>query len=412
MKNETTLKANPTREVRCVTAEDGTRTVVKRFLARGLRGHLQARARARREHRLLTALSTAGLAVPQPLGLTRTAGAWEVRMAWIPEARPLDAALEGTTSVGANAVHLEAVAVLLARIHGEELDHPDLHLGNILVDNAGEPWLVDLHGARLRRSLSPTRLEEDLAAAAAALRELLDAPRRRRMLRCWWRAVSPARRTALGPFRALALRLEEGARAHRRAVVERGAGRWLRTSGRCVRELEGDMPVVRRRDFVPGREETIVVEGHGASLHAPWQAAARLHEHRLPTVVPARLTPRRAEFTLPAGATPPPSPVEEGTDDALHRLGKLLGQLHDRGLDLPTFGFRDLAADGPRGYVLRPPAELLAIDPRPGGLGIDARLRAMAPAPAAAASFRAGYIAALAGGEAERAALTRELLGQ
>ncbi|MEW6071812.1 MAG: lipopolysaccharide kinase InaA family protein, partial [Planctomycetota bacterium] len=151
------LKSGPSRAVLLAAdpaaGEAGGRIVVKRFFARGLLGGWRARTRARREHALLAALSAAGLPVPRPLDLARGDGAWEVRMAWIPAARPLADWLRAGVPPGARERLLAALGRLLAAAHAAGLDDPDLHLGNVLVDAAGAPWLVDVHGARIRRRL-------------------------------------------------------------------------------------------------------------------------------------------------------------------------------------------------------------------------------------------------------------------
>ena len=43
----------------------------------------------------------------------------------------------------------------------------------------------------------------------------------------------------------------------------------------------------------------LVVQGDASRLRTSWLETARLHEHRLPTVIPAWLAPERAVFELP-----------------------------------------------------------------------------------------------------------------
>ncbi len=421
MNIERTLKASPAREV--VLAEDpenpGRKLVAKRFLGGGLLRSLRARAGARREHSLLEALAEAGLPVPRPLGLARFPGGWEVRMEAIPDARPLAEHLRDPGTLPDRPRLARRLGRLLGRTHGVGLDHPDLHLGNVLVDGSGHPWLLDLHKAKLRSPLGAERVEEDLARAAAALREHLGAAARGRALVAWSRALPDKRRGSRR--RALAVELEEGARARRREVVENGTGRWSRTSGVCRRDDSPAGAVVRRWDLPATFAETareagadvLVLDEHSTrGLRRRWERAVRLHEHGIPVAVPACLVLGHeiwAAFTLPPEAVVLPG-EEEATDDGPAReLGVLLGLLHDRGLDLRSLSLADAWARSPRGLVLRPPTELAPFDPRPGDSSRDRRFRAVDRAVAARPSFLEGYLSAFAPQPVERAALAREL---
>jgi hypothetical protein len=176
-----------------------------------------------------------------------------------------------------------------------------------------------------------------------------------------------------------------------------------------LRERQKGAWEVRRRGLAAEAEsegELVLEELSPAALRARWTAAARLHEHAVPVAVPARLTlgrPARASFTLPASAIPLAGTL---TPQA---LGRLLGRVHDRGLDLPALGPREIAGATPAGLVLRPPAELLDFDPRPGSSTSARRFRAVGAALAAEPAFLAGYLAAFARQPAERAALARAL---
>ena len=109
------------------------------------------RTRAFREVRLTAALYEQGLPVPRPVaccvtrfGLTYEAALLTVR---IPGAR----ALASLLSAGeADEALLKRVGAMIKRFHQAGLDHVDLNARNILVDEAGKPWLIDLDRCRLR----------------------------------------------------------------------------------------------------------------------------------------------------------------------------------------------------------------------------------------------------------------------
>jgi hypothetical protein len=433
LKIEGTLKSNPSRAVLLGTDPRfaGGKVVCKRFLHHGLLGRLRARSRARREHEMLSSLHLAGVRVPRPLALERCEGGWEVRMEWIEGARSLALHLADPASEGERPHLLRELGRLLAAAHLSGLDHPDLHLGNILVDGEGSPWLVDLHSARLCGPLTFERVEEDLLDAAASLREHLSADLRRRMLVAWFRTLPPSHLPDLPDLRLLATRIEAPARSRRLAVVERGQGRWLRRSGICETGEEQGNRILRRRDLPPtfperarfpekgrGNDRSILlVEGVSPrDLRGLWLAAARAFEHHLPTVAPGCLVlgeENWAAFTLP-----PDARRAAGAEGAIgecteQELGRALGLLHDRGLDPSSLASSDVCGRDPRGLVLRPLPRLAPFDPRPAGVDAGRRFRAVldrnASMGASIGAFREGYLSAFAAQPAERRALEREL---
>jgi 3-deoxy-D-manno-octulosonic acid kinase len=125
------------------------------------------RTRAFREMRLTAHLHEQGLPVPRPVascvtrrGITYTAALITVR---IPGASALAERL-----VEAEATLLERVGAAIRRFHEAGLDHVDLNARNLLVDGAGEVWLIDLDRCRLRRpgpwrEANLARLERSLA---------------------------------------------------------------------------------------------------------------------------------------------------------------------------------------------------------------------------------------------------------
>ncbi len=107
------------------------------------------RSRPFREWHLLARLHAAGLPVPRPLlaGSERAGliyrGALLTRR--IADALPLDQLLSVLTEAD-----WKELAVTLQRFFGSGLVHPDLNPGNILRDEAGNWYLIDLDRATLR----------------------------------------------------------------------------------------------------------------------------------------------------------------------------------------------------------------------------------------------------------------------
>lgn len=140
-----------------------------RYLWTGL-----ARTRAFRELRLTAELHARGLPVPRPVaaGVTRHCLTYEAALLTvrIPGARALAELLERGE---ADEALLAAVGAVLRRFHDAGLDHVDLNARNLLIDDAGTPWLIDLDRCRLRapgawRSANLSRLERSLAKFGAA----------------------------------------------------------------------------------------------------------------------------------------------------------------------------------------------------------------------------------------------------
>ncbi|HVS17816.1 MAG TPA: lipopolysaccharide kinase InaA family protein, partial [Planctomycetota bacterium] len=154
-----TLKSSPARSVRLESepgAGDDARRVVKRFAGSGLFAATRDAARARREHELLSELHARGLPVPRPFSLERRDDGWEVAMQWIPRARSLAELLHAGETRDLPA---RALGELLARLQSAGVDHPDLHPGNVLIDDTGGVWAIDFHKARRVARLSAARLE-------------------------------------------------------------------------------------------------------------------------------------------------------------------------------------------------------------------------------------------------------------
>lgn len=109
--------------------------------------------RAFREFRLLAALHAEGLPVPAPVAtrVVRSLGWYraELLTVWIPGARSLVSRLseqEQPESVWT------AVGRAVRKLHEAGVDHADLNAHNILVDDAGHAFVVDLDRGRRRKS--------------------------------------------------------------------------------------------------------------------------------------------------------------------------------------------------------------------------------------------------------------------
>ena len=400
---------------------DAHGAVVKRFHHPSAVQALRDRTRAATEERVLGELFAAGLAVPRPLAVRRAGRAWEVVMEEIEGAVELGALLAGAAPAPLSLLELAAgVGELLAAAHAAGLDHPDLHPGNVLVDAAGRPWLVDFHKARLRPRSDLLALgERDLVALLAYVRESLH-PAARLALVGAWLVRSGARPP--GEAAAFAAALEARARFHRRAWVAHAEGRWMRTSSVCEAHaaLEGTVYARRGVPFELVRELLASPRGGWelrssgplralvqgglppAELRALWFHAARLAEHAVPALVPLALAPRAAAFLVPEGAGPAP-----GGGLGAAAAGRLLGTLHDRGLDV---GVLERGAWlGGEEALSAPPARVAHLDARPGRLAPEARFAA-AGARSSEPAFRRAYVAAFRGPAEETLALERELL--
>ncbi len=129
------------------------------------------RSRPFREWRLLARLHAAGLPVPRPLmaGCDRSGLAYRGALLTqrIPHALPLDRLLAVLTEPD-----WRELAVTLNRFFGAGLVHPDLNPGNVLRDESGDWYLIDLDRARLRKGpVSPkpmiARLERALQRSSS-----------------------------------------------------------------------------------------------------------------------------------------------------------------------------------------------------------------------------------------------------
>jgi tRNA A-37 threonylcarbamoyl transferase component Bud32 len=371
------LKSSLHRSVWLEQAPSGALRVIKRFERRGPLASAHDRRRAQRELELLSALHARGLSVPRPLGLERRDAGWEVAMEWIADARPLDQVLAEPSGGAEGARLARALGQLLAALHLAGLDHPDLHLGNVLVDGRGRPFAVDFHKARLARTLSPARRLADLAALAASARERVSRRFRARAFLSWARSLEAESGQPAFPKaeRAeLAREIEQRALRLRRDRVRRRQVRWTREGTAC-RAIDGESRGFERADLPEGFAAALAQRAGGAALAGAlstcalpgqragpalllgralgpgvlrgWYAAARLTEHGVHTARPLCLVRSPgpwAALELPPGAATIASSAPVAADE-LRACGELCGALLDRGLRLDPLRLEELWID-------------------------------------------------------------------
>ncbi|MBJ02498.1 MAG: hypothetical protein CMK00_06470 [Planctomycetes bacterium] len=440
-----------------------TGRAVKRFHAPGHLDSLRDGARARAEGQALETAASRGLPVPRVLEVVRRAAGtgqasggaetggnagtcggagkgaaatslgdatgerWELCTEWIPDAHSLADILAGHCPWPAGRRQgLKRLGHLLAHVYRAGLHHPDLHPGNALIDDTGQVWLVDLHGATFTEPRAvggrapDARWSEHLASLCAATRELLTAGERALCLGTMaqslgWEAASSAPDTWRYEIEDRARQLRQQQCARRRRV-------WLRTSSPTLEFEVGACSGLRRRDLdqdqaadwltqntSPAPSDTHAYIGFAfeskQAARAAWTNAARLEEHRLPAARPACYDAdgARALFRIPRACQgPAPEEHPQPPCPSPAALGHLLGSLHDRALSVPM-SLQALLQDQSDGaLLLAPPVQLHAWEraalwpelKRAGAtLGVETLT---APA------FRAAFLAALRHSRSER----------
>jgi 3-deoxy-D-manno-octulosonic acid kinase len=143
--------------------------------------------RAFREWRLLRKLNDAGLPVPNPVAahVYRTGPIYtaDIITSYLPDTRKLSSFI---AQGRAPADCWRRVGAMIRAVHDHGVDHPDLTAHNVLLDGAGNTFLVDFDNAyvkepgewrrlgmeRMNRSLRKVALETGTDYDAAAWREL------------------------------------------------------------------------------------------------------------------------------------------------------------------------------------------------------------------------------------------------
>lgn len=325
----TLLKRNVKRSVWSERADDGSVTIVKIYHAPGP-GALLDRRRARRELRAHGRAAEAGLPVARALGLERIDGRPALRLEGIDGGTSLVVRLE-SGGPGRRTRIARASGQLFARMEAAGFAHGDPHPGNVLVDPAGTPWLMDLARARFRSNAS-MKLEQ-AAAWCAALRER--DPRFLAVAARAWRDARPQNAPSLHHES-----IERRARERRAKSALRRVRAWRRASTRTIVESHrGEngvaQRVVRVREpltapsglyaapWSRGWTEERLSDGARAT-EAAWSTLVRAFEHGLPAALPAAVAlepPWFVEFRGPHPAT------EAREPDA-----RLRERLADRGL--------------------------------------------------------------------------------
>ena len=114
--------------------------VVKRFHDPSTLGRLHDRRRVRKEARTLRHWNRLGFPVPFPVEVRTHGSFFELVMPAIEGAQSLSQVLEAGPAPQGLA---QRVGTLLAHMDRAGLVQGDLHPGNLLLDPAGEPWLID-----------------------------------------------------------------------------------------------------------------------------------------------------------------------------------------------------------------------------------------------------------------------------
>ena len=339
--------------------ERGNAVVVKRFHHRNALLALFDGVRARGEFTILRALERERFPAPRALEVRSLPTGWELRLAAVPGARKLEEFLGGDVPPAGWPRLVRALGALLARLHATGWRHADLHPGNVLVDERGEPWLVDWRRARRARPDAESRSRE-LVLAAALAREALGPRDRARFLVAYLAALPEELRSRART--SLAATLEAEAVVRRRTMVLEGLGRWLRPSSRvCAVERSGE-PLLLRRDLEHAPEDdrrdprrVLVLHGERRELEARWLAAARLHEHRLPVTPPVALARGAGASWAAFGLVGARTGAGSESTEALRLVDELL---RDRGLELAEPLSAESLVAGPEGFLLRPPRAL------------------------------------------------------
>jgi len=425
---------------------------VKRFHSARFPRRLFDRWRAQRELAALRRLRTAGLPVPVPIAIQRKGRSWELVTELLEGAVPLREIIAGRAPWPATPGALaRGLGRLLAALHVAGIAHGDLHAGNVMIDAAGEPWLVDLAHVG-RRARGPAHSVSELVRLAADVREQVSVTFRARFLLAFLHALPDAARANLPEPKALAREVEIRARCERRRVITHARRRWTRASSAVrlhrtsgVGYLRQDIPLElparlhaaligvapatsRAKDPSPHfvlplplhAERPMIgyVDLPWPLLRERWYESARLAMHEIGAARPVFLarTPRAfAVFELPAGTRSLAQILDRDGPAPVRRLaralGTLVGHLHDRGLTVRGLvpGNVWIAPDGECSlgiglalFALAPSRRIASVNEAAALLGDPSRV--------ARAAFCAAYVAAHRGGRAERAALREELL--
>ena len=141
---------------------------------------------------------------------------------------------------------LKSLGAMIRRMHNAGFRHPDLHTGNILVnENGSSPtlWIIDLHSAAGPFVLSSRARMANLAKMIFSLRGFLSESQLREILAAY---RPDADEVEIGD---MLIKLLGAADSLMKKRVKSRSKRCLKTSGRFVVEKVGDRKLYRRREF-------------------------------------------------------------------------------------------------------------------------------------------------------------------
>ena len=263
----------------------------------------------------------------------------------------------------------EQLGHLLASLVHLGLEHGDLHLGNLLLDDAGKVWLLDFGQARSRDKRALLEQRADLITLLASLRELATRELRDSVVHSYFESLGPEDSSReLDPDE-----FDRAARFERRRTVLRNLNRWTRESGVArLTSGPGRVELSARREPT-ALSSRLVIEGEES--YRAWLTSARLFEHQLPTLAPVRLLSRpnqAAEFELLEGHLPLSEARAHHSEQLLAAsYTALIDSLHDRGLELRSLANAELYV-APSGELYLHPLVLLdELDPRVGPRSIE-----------------------------------------
>lgn len=328
------------------------------FIARAMAG-LGDRRRALGEARALQAARQADLPVPEVLGCEKVDGRWELTTSAIPGARPLVDVLEDTFSRPEKGAALDELADGLASLARRSIRlgflHADPHPANVLVDESGKLWIVDV--ARSRTGAGRRRVEASLIRALSRLRELTPSTFRLRMARAYFDGRPDAAWIKRAEARAICERVDE---------LEARVAVWRRSSSATeVRAVDDGRSVVhvRARSGAAAsgwRAETIT--GSPAEIDAIWSTLVRAKLHGVPGAEPKALAldgaSRWIEVEVPDLEPPLSDPHRLGP--APEDIDRLQGQLRRRGLTISNVDGALAVLRSPGGGAIVGPAARLA----------------------------------------------------
>lgn len=287
-----TIKDSLVRWAAVFPGPDGQALFIKKFKVRDWKERLKyliVPSRAKREWDVSRAFRTKGVEIPTPVGVMERR-----RWGFMEESLYISEAIEAAQPLmdffrerfgegdGKGEGEKRRIVSLLGdtvrRIHDGGLFHADLHAGNFLIGKSGEGglYLIDLHSARTRKTLSQRQRLWNIAQLFYSLDELLDRGDKAIFLEAYrGREMDPS---TLGPLLMRAGRLADSIRRrHHRSRAKR----CLRESTVFTTHRWDGYRLYRRRD-VSGQALMEMIGGHREMVR---DSPSRLLKHSPKTVV-------------------------------------------------------------------------------------------------------------------------------